>query len=121
MRYTYVASPDDEYLLFHRAVASVSNNKVTVIYTGNSLRRTIPATYISKTGIVLYIHKTINSLNTNNYHMYIPETNDYFNTGVLLEGLATIEVNDSNMLAIKHSARKLFRKTLGEYKSVKNI
>ena len=89
MRHVYISAPNDKkYLLFHNALVSEKNGKLTLHYYKSGFRRHFTVTFRSKDGILLNIDP-INLFNDNiiDYSMFIPETNPYFNMNVLSDKL----------------------------------
>ena len=118
MRYAYISTPDDEeYILFHRAFVSEENGRVSLYYYVSKVTRSFPVTFKSKGGILLNI--TPLSEDSVSYHMFIPETNPYFNMNVLADGFSYLDL-DVTHPEIKEVARtkmhNAFKKVLKEYK-----
>ena len=86
MRYTYIADPDSrELMVIHRAIGSTRDYKTIELYY-YSVKKTItyPIDFISKDGILFSYRKN------NYYRMFLPETHDYFNVRVMLDGVNSI-------------------------------
>ena len=116
MRYAYISTPNNkEYTLFHRALVHEKNGRVSLFYYASGLKRHFTVTFKSKEGILL----TIAPLDDNraDYHMFIPETNPYFNMNVLADEFPYLDVSHPEVrktaTAKMHAA---FRRVMREYK-----
>jgi len=117
MRYVYISAPNDKkYLLFHNALVSEKNGKLTLHYYKSGFRRHFTVTFRSKDGILL----NINPFNDNiiDYSMFIPETNPYFNMNVLSDNLLNTLDKDRPEVreAVTLKMHTTFKRVLGEYK-----
>jgi len=116
MRYVYISTPNNKkYTLFHRALVHEKNGRISLFYYHSGVKRSFPVTFKSKEGILLNI--TPLDDNRADYHMFIPETNPYFNMNVLDDEFPDLHVLH---LEIRETAETkmhaAFRRVIREYK-----
>ena len=116
MRYVYISNPNAEYyLLVHRALGHLKDNMISLDYYTSMVKRKYPLTFTSKEGILLNVTRTTRGLN-DDYNMFIPETNPYFNYILLPDAFQ--ETNDNLDIVekfVKHKMYNTFRRVLREY------
>jgi hypothetical protein len=116
MRYVYISTPNDKkYLLFHNALVSEKNGKLSLYYYTSGVKRHFTVTFKSKDGILLHI----NPFNDNivDYSMFIPETNPYFNINMLSDEFLYLDVSRPEVReTVKVKMHATFKRVLREYK-----
>ena len=115
MRYAYISTPNNkEYTLFHRAFVHEKNGRISLFYYHSGLKRSFPVTFKSKEGILLNITGPIND--SVEYHMFIPETNPYFNMNVLTDEFPYLDFPSDFKTAARTKMHAAFRRVMREYK-----
>jgi len=85
MRYTYIADPRSAvHMVVHRAIGSTRDYKtITLLYYSSGKVAVYPIDFTSKDGI-LYSYFRDNDC------MFLPETHEYFNARVMLDGVKAV-------------------------------